>query len=75
MNGKARRKKHVPAKGVCPVPPHKQSFTAAKAEKALLEAKIANGLNGNERRKECRKYYCVHCELYHLTSRPQLGTS
>lgn len=46
--------------------------TQAAAEQAVLAAKVARGLRGNERRREQRAYLCPDCpgKVWHLTSRP-----
>lgn len=45
--------------------------TERRAQKALLDAKIANAVHGDHTRREQRSYRCQHCPGYHLTSRPE----
>ena len=55
-------------KGRCPS--GKVKFRAeADALDAVLGAKIASGLYGNKRRKECRAYLCPDCTAWHLSSK------
>lgn len=42
----------------------KVKFTKSEAEQAL----IRNKKSSKQYRKECRKYYCVFCNAWHLTS-------
>jgi hypothetical protein len=49
----------------------KHKFTETAAQTALLNAKIARGLRGNKKRRECRVYICpTDRKVRHLTSRP-----
>lgn len=49
----------------------KHQFTETAAQRALLNAKIARGLRGNRKRRECRIYTCpTNPKIRHLTSKP-----
>jgi hypothetical protein len=53
----------------------KHKFTETGAQTALLNAKIARGLRGNKKRRECRIYICpTDRKVRHLTSKPDWNT-
>lgn len=48
---------------------NKKKFTKFEAMLYLVNSDYRNKRNkGRTKRKECRYYYCKHCNAYHLTS-------
>lgn len=47
-------------------------FSSGAADEAVLDAKLARGLEGRHHRREERAYRCPVCpgEVFHLTSKP-----
>lgn len=43
----------------------KRKFSKNKAKQVIIKAQRSR----DERRKECRYYFCVQCKAYHVTSK------
>jgi len=49
----------------------KYKYTKEDAQIAVFQAQSKAFLKDKHDRQECRWYYCVRCEAYHLTSKPK----
>lgn len=50
----------------------KRPLTEGMADDVLAGAAIARVLNPRTSRRECAKYFCRECRMWHTTSKPQM---